>query len=233
MTLLALLLFTSCQVRQDVAITLNGSGTSDLTVELQPVFVYYILDLAEAFSDKDKVEDIDIFEIEEIKKQINARPGASVKKISSPNQQTLKVSFQFSDIEKLLTPVGEDILDIISFTSTQGKKKMHFHLEKANYTQFTGLFPFLTNPVFENLAPQVDEDIPASEYLDIIEFAMGEAGPGAVLASEIEVTVTVNGRIVSQKGGSIKGNSVVFKIPLLRVCLLNQPLDFEIVYSEK
>jgi hypothetical protein len=221
----------SCQVKQDISITLNGSGSSDLTVELEPVFVYYILDLAEAFSDPDETESIDVFELEEIKKQINERPGATVNKISSPDQRTLQLSFSFSDIRELLASGDDDVRDIISFSTTKGVNRIHFHLEKSNYSRLTNLFPLLKNQVFENLAPQVNEDIPAAEYLEIIEFAMGEDGPVAVQASDIIIKVKIQGTVVSQKGGTVKNNTVLFQVPLLRVCLLNQPLDFEIEYT--
>jgi hypothetical protein len=221
----------SCTVQQDISITVNGSGSSDLLVKLEPVFVYYILDLAEAFSDSDDTGKVDIFKLEEIKKQINERPGASVEKIVSPDQKTLELSFQFSDIRKLLTSGDKNVQDIITFSSKKGINTIHFHLEKSNYSSLTDLFPMLKNQVFENLAPQVDEDIPAAEYLDIIEFAMGEDGPGAVKSSDITIKVNVQGKIVSQKGGTVKNNTVLFQIPLLRVCLLNQPLDFEITYT--
>lgn len=223
----------SCSVQQDITISVSGSGSTDMEVKLEPVFVYYILDLAEAFSDPDDTGEIDIFQIEDIKKQINEKPGASIKKIVSPNQQTLKLSFQFSDIRKLLTSGDEGAQNIITFSTKSGINKIHFHLEKSNYTKLTELFPALKNQVFENLAPQLDEDIPAAEYLDIIEFAMGEDGPGAVMSSEIIVKVTVQGKILSQKGGTVKDDTVLFKIPLLRVCLLNEPLDFEVEYTGK
>lgn len=227
------LVMISCNVQQDISIAVNGSGSTGLMVELEPVFLYYILDLAEAFSDPDSQEEIDIFEIKEIEKQINEKPGAFVKKIVSPNQRTLHISFQYSDLRKLLTAGDDTVQDIITFSSRNGVNKIHFHLEKSNYSNLTDLFPVLKNEVFENLAPQLDEDIPAAEYLDIIEFAMGEDGPGAVMSSEINIKVKVQGRIVSQKGGKVKDGAVLFTIPLLRVCLLNQPLDFEVEYTNK
>ena len=60
---------------------------------------------------------------------------------------------------------------------------------------------------------------------------MGEDGPDAVLSSFINIKVKVNGKLVSQKGGTIKDGIVWFEIPLLRVCLLNDALDFEIAYK--
>jgi hypothetical protein len=225
------LIFASCSVREDISITLGGAGSADISVKLKPIFVSYILDLSEAFSDTGTVAKTDIFMIDEIKKQINSKPGAQIIGISSPAQETLEISLKFSDIRTLIESKDAGVRDIITFTDTNGVKKLQFHLEKSNYTSLTGLFPILKNPVFENLAPQVNEDITTSEYLSIIEFAMGKGGPNAVLSSEIDVKVKTGGTIVSQKGGIITGNTVVFQIPLIRVCLLNQPLDFEIVYK--
>ncbi|MBN1696876.1 MAG: hypothetical protein JW881_05130 [Spirochaetales bacterium] len=230
-TFFVILVFFSCSVRQDISIAVDGSGQSTLSVELKPVFLLYILDLAEAMSDEEFSEDMDIFEIQEIKKELGKQEGVKALTVTSPSQEKLEVTLSFTRIARLLHLQSENTLTpLLTFKNSQGLKILHFHLEKENYTIITELFPILDNPVFQNLAPQPKENISQREYLDIVEFAMGEEGRIAVKKEIVKVTVTVKGTIVSQKGGYIKDGIVYFDIPLLDVLLLSEPLDYEIVF---
>ena len=220
---------SGCSVRQEVTIGMAGEGHTDINLELAPVFVYYILDLAEAFSEAENPEDIDIFEKKEIRKQVEARPGTAVERIETPSQEKLRLSFSYNDVRKLF--VTEDATPaILSFSVQDGVRRVRFYLDKQNYGLVAKLFPMLGTPVFENLAPQVEETIPLAEYIDIIEFAMGEEGVDALQSSFINIMVKVPGTIVSQRGGTVRDGGVFFSIPLSRIALLNEPLDFEIRY---
>jgi hypothetical protein len=90
--------------------------------------------------------------------------------------------------------------------------------------------PFLKNPLFEGLAPQEGDDMTESEYLEMIELALGEEGAKKLKTSTIETRVAVKGTLVSQKGGSVSGGAVTYRIPLLRVLLLDKPLDYSILF---
>jgi hypothetical protein len=43
--------------------------------------------------------------------------------------------------------------------------------------------------------------------------------------------VKVDGEIVSQTGGSVAGGAVVFKVPLLRMLMLETPLDYSVTFT--
>jgi hypothetical protein len=69
-----------------------------------------------------------------------------------------------------------------------------------------------------------------ADYLEMIDPAIGEEGTKALKASTIETRLAVKGTLVSQQGGSASGNIVPFRVPLLRVLLLDKPLDYSIVF---
>ena len=52
----------------------------------------------------------------------------------------------------------------------------------------------------------------------------------AIKESVLEATVTVPGSVESQSGGKLDGSTVSFSIPLIRVLLLEEPLDYSIIY---
>src|SRR4030042_1396948 len=71
----------------------------------------------------------------------------------------------------------------------------------------------------------------APEYLELIDLALGEGGAAALKASAIETTILVKGRVVAQSGGTTVPGGVAFRIPLLRVLLLDKPLAYSLPFK--
>jgi hypothetical protein len=90
---------------------------------------------------------------------------------------------------------------------------------------------FLDNPFFRMFSPVENEGTTEAEYLEMMEFLLGEEGPEAVKGSMIEIRVNVKGRILSHSGGRIDGKSVIYEIPLLRVLLLEEPLEYSLTFK--
>jgi hypothetical protein len=67
----------------------------------------------------------------------------------------------------------------------------------------------------------------------MIRFSLGDDGPGLVKKSSIVITVRPEGDIVSQTGGTAAGDEVVFRIPLLRLLVLDTPLDFSLTFRPR
>ena len=59
-----------------------------------------------------------------------------------------------------------------------------------------------------------------------------EAGAAALKASSIEITISIQGKLVTQTRGTPAPDGVVFHIPLSRVALLDKPLDYSISYTD-
>jgi hypothetical protein len=52
-----------------------------------------------------------------------------------------------------------------------------------------------------------------------------------VKKSFIEVAIRPEGEIVSQTGGVVSNGTVVFRIPLLRLLVLDKPLDYSVTFK--
>jgi hypothetical protein len=225
-------LASSCSVNQSINLYVAGSGSMGLDITLKPVFVRYLLDLSEAVSETADRAKAEIFKLDEIQKTLLAKPGVKITKMTSQKQDSLYLDIDFASLRTLVSSVKkENTRDIFTLKETGGVREFAFHLDKKNYKQLADFFPLLKNPVFESLSPQEDEDISESDYLDIIMFALGDGGPDEVKSSGIQVKVTVDGTIVSQKGGKTNGNEVVFSIPLIKVLVLNTPVDYSVTYK--
>ena len=221
-----------CTVRQDAVIKADGSGTLQFNMSLMPFFVETIQDAADAFGAQDMVKQGRIFDLNQIKADFAKKKSVVLTRVASPAPDKLEGELSFSNIEKVFQDEKELAqTGVVKFSSEGNKKTLSVSLNKSNIKQLTALFPVLSNPFFEMFMPQENEKITDAEYLEMIDFAFGAKGTPGVQASFIELKVTVKGTILSQKGGKQQGNTVTFSIPLLRVLLLDKPLEYSIVFT--
>jgi hypothetical protein len=226
--ILASALLWSCSIRQDVTVEPTGSGTVSMRIKLEQVFMDYLNDLAELTGEASGGR---IFDVEQIKKSFTERDDLQLRRISSPTPDILEMDIAFRSIERVFA--REEKLrqaGIVSFAKEAERYSVRFHLDRSNFGQVLEFLPFLQSPLFEGLAPQEGDDMTESEYLEMIELALGEEGAKRLKASTIETRVAVKGTLVSQQGGTVSGGVVTYRIPLLRVLLLDKPLDYSIVF---
>ncbi len=226
------LALAACSVSQEVFISSDSSGRVSVRIQLEEVFVEYLFNLAQVAGDVAVLEEGTIFDLEEIQNGVQERPGVRVTQIDTPKPEILETSFTFENVEDIFGGEAElQEAGIIRFSQSNAEKKLEIYLDRKNYQQLSSMFPVLANPVFESLGPQEGDTTTEDEYLEIMEFALGEAGPEVVKNSFIEVVVRTDGEIISQRGGTLQEGTATFRIPLLRVLLLDQPLDFELVFK--
>lgn len=224
----------SCSISPDVTLNADGSGEAVVRVTVRKFFAEYLLDLA-AFSGTAKPRDAGMFDEKEIRAAFEGRPGVTVKSIRIPKPEELELRLAFRSIDDLVRGQKE-LADtgIVTFRNDGGTRTLRLHLDQKNFARLSGLLPSSdgsTEMILSVFGPQEGVAITEAEYLEAMEFTLGEEGPKAIKASSMDVTVTVNGKLVSQKGGTAKGSTVTFRIPLLKVLMLDQPLDYEIVFK--
>ncbi len=66
----------------------------------------------------------------------------------------------------------------------------------------------------------------------MMEYMLGEESRQGIIDSVVDITVKVGGRIVSQKGGEkLKADTVRFRIPLIKILVLKDPLNYEVKFK--
>lgn len=227
--IISALIIGSCSVSQQVFIKADASGSVRIKIELKKAFINYLVDLAEVMGESFEGN---FFNIEEIKKGFEEKDGVELKQIDCPRPETLEMQIQFRSVEELFSNESQLRYDsILSFDHTKEGYSLRFLLDRSNFRQVSELFPLLKNPLFEALGPQESDTTTEEEYLELIELALGEEGASGLKASFLETQVQVKGKLVSQTGGTISNNTVTFKIPLIRVLLLDKPLKYSLVFK--
>ena len=232
---LGLLLSTAgCTVNQHLTLRVDRSGDAQIAVTLEQVFVDYLDTLSEATGETDMAPE-SVFDTEEVKRSIGDRRGVTVTHIATPAPEALEVSLAFDDLKAMLAhsaPVpGPAASPLITFTGS-GPSTLRVHLDRNNYRELTNLFPILDHPLLVSLGPQKDLEVTDAEYLEMMGFVLGDDGPPAIEDSVVTVRVVVDGTITEHDGGELQDDgSLLITIPLIRVLVLDRPLDYTIVFE--
>lgn len=230
--ILAAALLGGCSAAHLVTLKGDGSGTVALHLEVSKLLHDYIAGLAEV-SGSSKARGDAIFDLAAIRAGFEAQPGMTVQKVSSPDPRSLDIEASFASLSDLFArKEGLPGADVISLTQAGGVETLKIHLDRENYRQVAALFPMLESPVLQSLGPQVDQRVTQDDYLEMIRFSLGDDGPALVRKSWISIAIRPEGEIVSQAGGTVSDGSVTYRIPLLRVLLLDTPLDFSLSFRQ-
>jgi hypothetical protein len=220
----------SCSVNQTIVIKNDGSGTLTMRAEASQLLHDYIVNLAEASGKQMKGGNL--FDTTTIRKDFEARPGITVKRAVAPSANSFEMELAYSSIREIFSSDAtlKSAGAIVFKEEADGRRTLKIHLDRTNYTQLSGLFPLLKDPAVASMGPQVNDTISDAEYLDMIKFSLGDEAPGLLKKSFITLTIDPEGEILSQTGGTISGSSVVFRIPLLRMLVLDKPLDYSVTF---
>jgi hypothetical protein len=230
--LAALIALVSCSVNQTIVIKNDGSGTLAMHAEVSKLLSDYMASLAEVSGKTDMMKGGKVFDVATIRKDFTARPGLTVKKVSAPTPNSLDLEIGYTSLTDVFasdkTIKGSGAL---VYSESAGTKTIRMHLDRSNYTQLSSLFPLLNDPTVAGMGPQVNDTITDAEYLDMIGFTLGDEGPALVKKSYISLTIDPEGQIISQSGGTVNGGTVTFHIPLIRLLVLDKPLDYSVMFK--
>jgi hypothetical protein len=228
----ALLALSSCTVNQNIAIKNDGSGTLVLHAEVTKLLHDYIASLSEVAGTGTLMKGGTVFDAAGIRKDFESRPGFIVKKVATPTPDSLDVEIAYASIKDVFT-IQDSLKSsgALVYTEAGGKKTVKLHLDRTNYTQLAALFPLFKDPTFSSFMPQVNDTITDEDYLQMIQFSIGDDGPALLKKSFITLTIDPEGDILSQVGGTVSGGAVTFRIPLLRLLVLDKPLDYSVTFK--
>ncbi len=229
--LLGALALSACSVSQTVVIAGDGSGTLVMHADVSTLLRDYLVSLAELSGNPSPLKEGRIFDAAAIGKDLQSRPGIVVRKVSTPTSSVLDLELGFDSVQHLLS--GQDALTdtgALVFVDAGDRSTLRLHLDRATWGQLARTFPPLRDPIVAQLGPQGNGPVTDDDYLSMIRFSVGDAAPGLLKKSFITLTVQPPGEIISQTGGAISGGAVVFRIPLLRILVLDRALDYSVTF---
>jgi hypothetical protein len=76
------------------------------------------------------------------------------------------------------------------------------------------------------------EPLSKVEYLDLVGSFYGKALADEIAAARITISIGFPGTVSSVKGGSFSGTQARFNIPLVDLLVLENPLEYEVVWRQ-
>lgn len=207
----------------------DGSGTASTVTTLDESLVFYLQSLAELTGAEAGAP---LFNTDDIKKSMEENPGIKVKSIRNDDNKKISAEISFDDIEKLIAETESSLnKKIITFKEFGAEKEIRIYIDIDNFTDIAPLFPVIEEPLFMTFGPLENQGLSEDEYLEMMEYALGDGGGDLIKNAMITTTININGKLISQTGGTAKGNSVTFKTPLIRILLLDKPIEYSIRFK--
>jgi hypothetical protein len=224
-----LLALYSCSSKQQVLLRSDGSGSVQFRVTIGKILMNAANGLSQGGSGSASAGEFDIPKIKEV---FSKNKALKLESLTSPSSGVLAGSFTFNDIGKLFhgSSNGQPS-DIVTFTQTASGNLLKVHITRANFAQIAELAGMTDNPMYLMFGPEQNAATSVDDLNQMMVYVLGESGPAALKSSAIDVQVNVDGKVISQTGGTLSGNTVHFHIPLVRLLLLATPLDFSVAFS--
>ena len=224
----ALFALVQCSARQDITLSVDGSGTADVDISLDPVLMRYLRDLSGSMGDEDAP--LQVFDVEEIRRRFAERPGIELAEAGTAGAGLLSLSVRFDDVAALLS---EESASFLSVTRSGGRSRLEVLVGRDTVEEALSYSPLDGSSVSQMLLPP--GGMGTEEYTEYLLWALEEYEEPQVLREKIEsaslrLRVEVNGEIVSQNGGVRDGNTVTFELPVVELLTLESPRRYAVEF---
>ncbi len=226
---------SSCAMKQEIFLKTDGSGSVNFEMKLAPYFTEVVSQLSDLVPSEgqERPGDGKFFNIPKLKEDFSKRHGVKLKKLESPVPEKLTGSFVFTDINTAVTDAGKTKNPgIFSFKTINGVSTLSVDISYETMESLLSENPSMNNPLMENFGPLANRDLSESDYLDMMEYMLGEESRQGIMDSFLDLVIKVHGKVISQSGGKKTGDKTVrFKIPLIKILVLKKPLHYSVEFK--
>ncbi len=198
---LGVLLAGGCAVQQELVLDGVRSGESEAAVELDELFVAYLVDLAGIAGEVP--DDFSPFDIPTITETLHREAGVEVREVLIPEPQRLEISISIADIEEVFADLDDELV-VVEEDGTS--RTIELRLTHSILNRIIEM-PFIAEEeAAQYLLPP--EGMGKEEYIDYIAWALEEyeaerRATDVVRESRIRVRVFVPGTIDEIDGGRL------------------------------
>ncbi len=230
-------LASGCVANYHMVLRDNGSADIELSAEMSPRTTILIGNLSD-LGGSEGSEDPNPLDAEILRRSVaNSETVVSVH-LSNPDSRSVVGSLSFSDLEGFIAAAKDD----------RGSNAQLFYLERMASRKggrltislkreeapdlLLALSPEITDYLTALMAPVVTGEIlTASEYLEIVAAAYGQAVADEIAAGSVEAIIDLPEEPVELAGGKARGKSAVFSVPLLDILLLEKDIELSALWE--
>lgn len=221
----------ACSATQTLTLDENGSGDATVHITIDPVFSAYLTDLSMGMGGN---EETSIFDVEAIRRSLQAQPGVRVYRVETEGTRDLYVEIAFDSLEQLLQGPGRSAHRFIRFERTESFGRLAAAIDRAAMEQIVaiaGVDPFVADAL---LPP--DDGMSAAEYRDYLGWAFEEYAEDRPIdeifrASQVATSIEPSGSVIQVRGGEARAGTVEFVTPLVDAVTAREPLNYSLVYT--
>jgi len=232
--LLALaVLVSGCQARQSIVIRDDLGADVAFQVKVDDGVA---AKLAKFRSSGAAAPDAPLFDAASVSRELSKRAGAGVPAVKQDGLNGVSGTVSFKDLRKAVADPASGPAGVKAVTVVQDGKtgKFSVFLDRTTAKDAFALFPGLDPALVEALAPPALEGqaLTEAEYVEMLTSVLGSKYVPAVKAAEFVLDVTVPGTIVSRTGGTVAGRTVTWKIPVLTLLVLENPVKLGVSWTK-
>lgn len=221
------LYIVSCSSNHKIHINKDNSATVDFSVTNKKSLIDTLLEWG-AIQNSDSLIDTD-----QISLDLEKDDNISNVVMTSPSENNYTGKFLVNNIDNLFN--SDDIpkeLQIFTISENENGKQLKIQISIENYIYLKESLPFLQEESIDMLGPDANQDVSKEEYLDMMSFSLGDDGPKDILASNIQLEISVDGTILNIEGGKIiKKDTATFNVQLIDLILLKKKLVYSLTYK--
>ena len=233
----------SCSVSQQITLNTNGSGRVESSVFLEDFFLTTLKDLTDLGNDSR--ENGNRLAPASIEAELRMNPYFSDISVQSTREGEYKGSLGFNHIEELFLSAGasvenKNVKNILEYKElSPGVYKLSILVNDGNFQQIFKLFPMLQDPGFQYFLPE--KSISESEYQEMLFFIFEDAQGikeetlrSLLKSASLDLLITVEGRIIDQKGGQMLNTSTMrVSLPLVKLLLHKEDIQYSLTYKSR
>ena len=230
------ILLQSCSLKQTLFIDKTSAGNVSFELILASYFAEVAEKLSDLLPDDPEAQDSKegIFNLDQIREDFSNDESVILKELVSPSREKLTGSLSFEDVTDVFKGnMSADGKGIFGFSHTGDIYTLSLELSYTTIERLLVSNPSMNSPLMESFGPLANKGLTDNDYLDMMQFALGDESRAGIEESFLLLDVNVDGKVVSLQGGvKLDEDTVRFRIPLLRILILDEPQSFSVSFTE-
>jgi hypothetical protein len=232
--LAVILVLGSCSASVSSVLKLDGSARISVEAEMPTVVAAKVRKLANTgaggSAGASAAAQNPVFDVQSIRKALEARPGVQVLEASQPKPDSLRVVLSARSLESLAASPDLGGSGILTMDKGPSWTEFRFRLARGEAKTLSALFPGLDPALMEALSPPALEEDPLSleEYKTMLKSVFGGKAMPAVEAAALKLSITAPAQVLASSGGQLSGSTLTASIPIVEILALEKPIELKL-----
>jgi hypothetical protein len=226
-------LFASCSAQLTGQLAQDASGTVQLQAGLEPNMTALIRSLGSlnAGGTVNTQSGQPLLDAAAVNKSLGAAPGVKASSLRNTGRDRIDGTVTVSKIDDLLA-AGDRRFIRYEAPAGGAPGRLTIHLDRGLGPRILSyISPEAGDYLSALMAPvATGEALSKKEYLELVASIYGKNIADEIAASTIRAAISFPGQIQSVRGGGFSGREARFETPLADLLVLENPLDYEVVW---